>query len=244
MWVRGTIFVVCAAAAVGAVLLGDGALDVWGSELFWLALNVLLVTLLLEAVLARDVHRRRKSEVEFGFQTRMALLAEELIGLVRESEKTQPPSPLWAIDGSPKAFAAGVSPSMTYVECAAAIASERYDESYGMIGAWLRELGQNYVRLFSRDQEAMLMNYRALQACAKRWRYQYELTPDAEARTRRLAEDVQREPDLGATKQELADWRAEEDAVRDDVLELLRSTGVLLHDLLRQSTGRRVALAA
>lgn len=60
---RLVLVAACATAAVVAVVVGENPLKDWDSQLLWLSVNIVIISLAVEALLSRDPVRRRRREL-------------------------------------------------------------------------------------------------------------------------------------------------------------------------------------
>lgn len=243
MIARITLFLACGTAAAVAVLVGNGSFNDWRSQLFWLSINILIITLAVGALLDTDLKRRRRRELQFAFQTRLALLMQELIRLTERASGGIPESPVLAIGKPPSEFARRVGASAQYLSTAKEIRADLYNEIYGTVWSMLEDLNRNFIRLFSRDHEDMLDNYQRLFLLSRRWRFVIGLTSGEIEEIKRLEIQVREHPENNFEVERLKDMRERTDRAKGEVLKLLVDTADLLLEILRKSAGSLIDLA-
>lgn len=241
--VRILVVVICAVAAAVAVSVGQKPFSDWESQLFWLAVNVLVVTLAIGALLDSDLRRRRRDELQFGFQARLVLLIQELLKLVDQLPDALPGPPVSAIGSLPQEFEHRLAGSVRLIVDAKGIHEDMYDSVYPTVWMLLDDLGRNFVRLFSEERPDMVTNYKELLLLGHKWRYISELSPGALSDISRMKENVKENPGDEFAVKSLNGMMEGADKAKKDALSLLVDTGNLLFSILQQSAGPLIELA-
>ncbi|PTL75546.1 hypothetical protein [Vitiosangium sp. GDMCC 1.1324] len=151
---RRTLFGTLIAAAVALVLLDRFSqlnLNVFAgfwSELFWLIIGIVVISFVLETLLAHDLERQRREDVEFAFRTFTGAVLDDLLEMVR-TRNPRPPSPMAAALQDLTRFAISAKEVAAHVGTAEGLNLDSYLQRSQNVGSGLRELAVGYVRIFS-----------------------------------------------------------------------------------------------
>lgn len=158
--------------------------DLW-SQLFWLTLGTLATTFLLGAILERGERRRQRSRDAFAFRSFSAKMLNALHQMVRPEPESE--SLFEAALSGDKQFEAAVLDVMSLIEESPSVEPSIYLKYSGDVADGLRNLSNNYIRLFSANKKEMLAQYRELNELANHWNYKDEFSEGSRAYTASLA---------------------------------------------------------
>jgi hypothetical protein len=218
-----------------ATLEHSGFGDIW-HEIFWLIVDVLLTSFVIEQLLTRDQEVQRRREDEFAFRTFSGATMDQLRRIVRLPSDTRQSSVATAVL-EPKQFAISMASSASEVSNSDSIDGAIYGESYINISNTLRTIATGYIRLISSNREEMAKNYAELTDLANRWQWFYELTRAGDV----LPSDAPKEP------YERESWQRRHQQIESEkasALGVIKETARKLAEVAEHATGKQVPSVA